>query len=311
MAASVSSQIFLTLILIIGKKYQFRIIIVRKYIRDIIGYGGWLTAGVLVRNVTNEIDKVVIGRFLPIADLGAINRPSGFVSRISSQVNGVFDTVLFPILSSIQHDKSRITRGYLKIVSLIICLSLVLGGSIALGAKIVIDIFFGSQWEHLEPILIIFALSMMLHGFSRVSDSFFRSLGIVKRYFWARQINCVIMLIFVIIGCQFGILAVAIAMASGTLASCIIKYFMQRPRVGVKTSTLLKTVGRHAAWLISLFVACLIIRYTVPYGEFIGVGLFLTLVIASMIFTPRLYGPTFREVVIDRYLKKFRKLRIY
>lgn len=309
--ASVANQLFLTLILAMMKKYQFRLVIVKSYVKEILGYGGWLTASVILRNLTNEIDKVIIGRMLPIADLGAINRPQGFVNRISSQVNGIFDTVLFPILSSIQDDKSRIGRAYMKIVTLVFSFSFILASGISLGSKLIIDIFFGSQWEHLRPILIIFSFAMIIHGFSRIADSFFRSLGIVRKYFLARLINWVIFVSAVWIGCHFGILGAALAMAIGSGLSCLVKYFMQKRQVGVSSRELMKEVIANNYFIAILFTLSVTVMFTVTYGEFLGLALFIVLFGFSIIFFPKLFGKIFMETVINKYLRFAKKYRVY
>lgn len=302
--SGVCNQFFLAIILAILKKYQFQLIIVKKYIKEIVGYGGWLTASVIVRNLTNQIDKIIIGRFLPIADLGALNRPQGFIERISSHINGIVDTVLFPILSSIQDDKAKVSRGYIKIVSLVVTFSFFLASTIGLGSKLVVDIFFGSQWEHLQTILIIFSFSMIVHGFSRVSDSFFRSLGLVKKYFLARLINWIIAVVFVIIGCKFGIFGAAVAIAVSTVSSCLIKFLMQSKAVGVSLSGLISTVVRSIIMPALCAVVSVCVRLWAPYGFISGVICFIVLVLASIYFFPTSFSPAFREIVIQRYFHR-------
>lgn len=303
-AAVVSNQVFLTIILIVMKKFKFRIMIERSFVKEIIGYGGWLTASVITRNLTNEIDKIIIGRLLPIADLGALNRPQGFVNRISSQVTGIVDTVLFPILSSIQDDKEKIARGYLKIVSLVMTFSFFLGCIISLGSKFVIEIFFGSQWMHLQLILAIFSFAMILHGYSRVADSFFRSLGIVKQYFIARLVNWIVVIIFVIIGCKFGIIGVSVSLVLGTFVSCLVKFLMQKENIGVSFYDVTKAICRSLIAPILIFLLALLLRFICPYGEYIGVTVFCVLLFVSIWFFPNVYSPEFRDIVISRYLRK-------
>lgn len=310
-ASTVANQIFFTIILAVLKKYQFRFIIIRAYIKEIVGYGGWLTAAVILRNLTDEIDKVIIGRMLPIADLGAINRPQGFVNRISSQINGIFDTVLFPILSSIQNDTNRIGRAYIKIMSIVCALSLILGALLSLGSKLIIDIFFGPQWENLRTILIIFSLALIINGFSRIADSFFRSLGIVKKYFIARLINWVVFITAVWLGCHYGILGATLAMVTGSFISCLIKYAMQQSNIGIHTSTLLVSIFKNTGLIAIVFIISLMVMYNLPYGDYIGLVTFILITFASMILFPGLYGQIFRENVIYRYLKFAQKCRIY
>lgn len=310
-AVAIFSQLFLTLTFVILGKVKFKFLIVKKYIKDIMGYGGWLTASVVVRNFTNEIDKIIIGRFLSISDLGAINRPSGFVGRINSHVNGIFDVVLFPILSGIQDNIEKITRAYIKIVSLMMTFSIILAGTLTISSKLIINIFFGPQWLDLQPILVIFSLATLIHGFSRVADSFFRSLGIVKLYFIARIINWVIFVGCVCIGCQFEIIGAAVGMVVGSILSCFIKFLMQRKYVNVNSVVLLKSILANISTPLLLFISIFLIDTYLGISEYIGITMFFTLLLVTMIFTPRLFGTVFRETVINRYLKRFQIMRIY
>ncbi len=304
---NISYQFFLTIILTILRKYDFKIIIIKGYIKEILRYGGWLTGAVILRNFTDEIDKIIIGRLLPITDLGAINRPSGFVNRISSSVNGIFDTVLFPILSSIQDSPDHISRAYIKVMSLISTFSLLIASFLTLGSKLIIDIFFGPQWESLQLILVIFSLSLVVTGFGRIADSFFRSLGIVRNYFFARLINWIISIILISIGCYFSILGATIGMALATLLSCIIKYLMQVKYIGVSSKELIISLLDNIKYPSALLIVCSVIMVALPYGNYVGIAVYSTLLIASLFLTPKLFGEVFQNVIIDRYINKFKK----
>lgn len=310
-AVAICSQLFLTCTLFILGKIKFKFIIIREYVKEIIDYGGWLTLSVIVRNLTNEIDKIIIGRFLSITDLGAINRPQGFVSRINSNFNGIFDTVLFPILSGIQSDKEKISRAYIKIVSLIMTFSIILAGFLTVGARMIIDIFFGNQWGYLQPILVIFAFGTMIHGFSRIADSFFRSLGIVKLYFYARIINWIVFIIAVCIGCQFGLYGAAIGIVAGSFISCVIKYLMQKNYVNVKTHILISEIANNIAFPLLIIILIVGVNSIFNLSDYIVLVAYMFILGTSMIFFPRFFGKVFQETIINRYLNKLRRFRIY
>lgn len=72
---------------------------------SIVNFGGWLTLSVVFRNFANQADKLLMSKFLSVASLGAYNRPKEFIDTISTKLNGIFDTALFPILSGIQDQK--------------------------------------------------------------------------------------------------------------------------------------------------------------------------------------------------------------
>ena len=309
--AVVFNNLILTIIFLILGKVRFRFLLIRQYIKDIIGYGGWLTASVILRNLTDEIDKIIIAKFLPISQLGAINRPQGFVSRITIQINGIFDTVLFPILSEIREDGDKIARAYINIMSLTVTFSLFIASGLLLSSNLIINIFFGSQWLYLRNILIIFSFAALINGASRIADSFFRSLGIVKKYFLTRIINWGIYVISVIIGCKYGILGVSIGMVSGTLFSLIIKYLMQFKDVGVNTYSLLITIFKNILTPLLVFTVFFLLEILFNVSEIFCILGFLVSILVTMISFPSIYGRLFRINVIDRYLLRMKKFRIF
>lgn len=302
-------QIALTIILICLKKYKFSLGIHRRYIKETLSYGGWLTASVITRNITNEIDKVIIGKFLSVADLGAINRPAGFVAKISGQVNGIFDTILFPILSPIQDDKSRIHSAFLKINSLVVLLSAFTCALMTLGSRVILDIFFGPQWLFLQNVLIIYCVANIFHGFSRICDCFFRSLGIVKSYFLMRLINGVIIILLTWFGCRYGIMGAVIASFCGTVISCTIKFIVLSPHVGVGAAVFISTIIRNIWYPMLVFFAFLPLLIFSD-DKFIGLSGYVAVTALTAILYPRIYGKLFESMIADRYLKIFKPLRI-
>ena len=108
----VLNSVFATLISYFFAKVQYRFYIDRKAVKSIVNFGGWLTLSVILRNFVAQIDKLLISKFLSVSSLGAYNRPKEFIDTISSKLNGIFDTALFPILSGIQDQQDSIRNAY-------------------------------------------------------------------------------------------------------------------------------------------------------------------------------------------------------
>ena len=90
--------------------------IYKEETKGIVSFGGWLTIGVVLNNISFQLDKLVLSKWLSVEALGAYNRPAGVVSMISTKINGIFDTVLFPMLADMQDNKEKIkTNGSIKL----------------------------------------------------------------------------------------------------------------------------------------------------------------------------------------------------
>ena len=179
--------------------------------KSIINFGGWLTASVIVNNITHQLDKLLLPKWLSVEDLGSYNRPAGFVSTATTKFGNVFDTVLFPMLSDLQDNPDKVKGVLRRSINLLSLCSAILATIFFFNAELIIDIFFGSQWTDLVPILQIVSLSIVFNFISRLVDCFFRSLALVKLNCFIRIGAAILTFFCIYIGSRFNITAVAVS----------------------------------------------------------------------------------------------------
>ena len=296
-ASAVANTIFMTIILfaVSGISLNFRIH--NHYVKDIMSYGGWLTGSVIVRRITTELDKFILTRFMPVSSIGAYNRPSGFIVRITDQVNGIYDTVLFPILSSVKDDSAKLQESFLKVVSLISWFSTILMCCFILGAKILIDVFFGSDWYWLVDIFKVLSISVLFLAYSRIGDCYFRSLGLVKPYFYVRLVTCILTLVCVYVGCHYDIMGVAIGVVISRFLDSVIKFAYLAIQMSVKFLDVVKVVLSPIWLTILVFTLFYMVIPYIPYGEYTSLFMFAIIGVFLLIFTPRLFGRIYYDNV--------------
>lgn len=232
-----------------------RLVIYRSDAKSMFSFGGWLTASVLVNQSTQQLDKLVLGKWLSISALGAYSRPATFVSTISDRINGIFDTVLFPILSSYQDDTAKIKEVYQKSIVLLNIFSTALASIFFFNAELIIKIFFGHDWLSLVPVLRIIAVGVIFMVDQRLVDCFFRSLSLVKENFFLRLICMVIMLIALYIGARHGIIATAISVVVANLISILIKISYLTIKIDVQLRDVLNSFAISIKPMLPIFVA--------------------------------------------------------
>lgn len=308
-ASAIANAVLMTIILfgVRGVMPNFRIY--SRYNKDILSYGGWLTGSVIVRRITTELDKFILTRWIPVAQIGAYNRPANFITSIVDRVNGIYDTVLFPILSSYSDDKDKLKDSFLTASSLVSWASMILMAGFVLSAQIIIDIFFGSEWEWLVGIFRILSLSILFLAYSRIGDCYFRSLGWVKAYFYIRLVVCLITLACVSVGCQYGIVGVAISVVVSRVMDSVIKMLYLSIKLSVRFLDLAKAV-LTPTWITMLVtIGCyLIIRY-VPYGEYTAILLFMGVGMILLIAIPQMFGKEYYENVYSVVKSKILSLK--
>ena len=195
----------------------------RTETKEIVSFGGWLTLGVIFNNLTQQLDKLLLPKWMSIETLGSYNRPAGFVSSISMRINGIFDTVLFPMLSDFQNDRTKVNHVLQMSVSLLNSFSVILAALFFFNAHLIITVFFGENWLDLVPIMQIVSISIIFNINGRLVDCFFRSLAYVKLGFYLRVLAASITFGCIYIGSSNGVHGVATSIVIANIVNILIK----------------------------------------------------------------------------------------
>lgn len=304
-ASSIANSLLLTIILFAISGVRPSIRIYKQFVREIVSYGGWLTGSVIVRRITTELDKFILTRWIPVAQIGAYNRPANFITRIADQINGIYDIVLFPILSTLKDDAKQLQKSFLTAVALVSCFSLILMAAFILGAQVIIEIFFGAEWDWLVSIFRVLSISVIFLAYSRIGDCYFRSLGLVKHYCYLRIATCVVTLLCVYVGCQYGIKGVAIGVVVSRFCDCVLKGMYLVVKMSINFVKLLKSLLQPTWITILLTIGCYMFVRQIEYGEYIGVFVFAIVMILLLLSAPKIFGRTYYENVYMVIKEKF------
>ena len=220
---AVLGAIITTLLSFVVARTTFRIRYYREEAGKIIGFGGWLTLSVIVRDIAQQIDRLLMPRLLSITSLGAYNRPKEFINQISGRLNGIFDKTLFPILSDIQDNKKSIQNAFMSSLYYMNIFSMLLSLTFIFNANLIIRVFFGEDWLELTIIFQILSVSLLFNICGRLADCYFRSLGLVKQQFFLRIIQVIINIIGLLIGYKWDLIGIAVAVLITHVMMIIIK----------------------------------------------------------------------------------------
>ena len=195
----------------------------REESKSVVSFSGWLMLGVIMSSITNQIDKLLLGRWLSVEKLGAYNRPAGFITNIISQINTVFDGVLFPILSVYQDSMVKFRELLYRSYGLLSTLGVLLATFLYFNSDLIIWCFFGREWNSLIPVLKISSLSAVFMLNNTLADCFFRSFNLVKSGFFIRAFGLMVALLFLYIGVKYDLVGVALSFFTANLFVVILK----------------------------------------------------------------------------------------
>lgn len=182
-----------------------------KAFKEIFGFGGWLQASVFFRKIADQVDRLMMSSLFNVTTLGMYSRPKEFINSMTGRLTDIFDSSLFPVLSSIQDEKERLVKSYnsslyyLNIVGLMVTLAFMFN------SELIIRIFLGSEWMNVNMLFVVLSLSGISMVNGSLGDVFLRSLAFTKQQFFLRVLQAVVSILLIILASRWGVVFVALA----------------------------------------------------------------------------------------------------
>ncbi|GEK91054.1 lipopolysaccharide biosynthesis protein [Alkalibacterium kapii] len=128
-------------------------------IRPFIKFGIYIVAKQLMTQITHHIDELIIGYFLSAEILGLYHFAKNMLGKLRILITTSFAKVMFPVLSKVKNDMSRLTNAYNKISKYLGIFAFPIFIGIAMTAHSFIPVLFGSEWIESTDFFIILSLS--------------------------------------------------------------------------------------------------------------------------------------------------------
>lgn len=183
-AAMIISMITAAIIEVILSFVIFKDMPVLRFEKDkfakVIHSGKWITGAGIFGYVFQNIDNVVVGRFLGTTSLGFYQQAYSISTLPVSGVSDIFSKVMFPVFVKMSGELSELKKAFYKALIAVFSLALVFGIVVLFFSKPIILIFLGPNWLVIEPVLKILAIFGVSKSILNSTYSLFLSLKMQK-----------------------------------------------------------------------------------------------------------------------------------
>ncbi len=209
---SLFSQLLKMPLLFIASKWRPKFIFNKKSIKELFSYSAYLTGFSIINYGARRSDDFLIGKFMGAGNLGIYSRAYNLMLLPITQIIGLISNVMFPALASIQDDKERVKRIYLRTIQVVAFITFpMMIGLIAVGDNFIIAIF-GSKWAEVIPIIRILAFVGVTQTLANPVGWIYTSQGKTNWMFWWGIFGSGSIIIAIVIGVMLGsIYSVAVA----------------------------------------------------------------------------------------------------
>ena len=294
-------------------KTSFSLSIDKYNASKIFRFSGWLMASVVFRNIAHQVDKLLMPRLLTIEALGAYNRPKDFMNQISSKLNGIFDSALFPVLSSIQDEKKKLSNAFIQSLSILNIFAMLLTLTFALNSQLIIRIFFGEEWMSLNEVTIILSFALVFNIDGRLSDCYLRSMGMTQFQFYFRIFEAAVNIIGVLVGYNWGIIGVAYSVVATNALTKILKTIYVANKIDIGALDIIMVIIKSWKYMLILIPICVVGLYFFSnniWGNVAQGILFSITVLLIFLCFPKIVGETYNHIVYNKLISiAFKKLK--
>lgn len=121
--------------------------------------------------IFNNIRTLTIGKFYQPSALGEFERANHIAYLPNTWINGLLGSVTYPILASIQHDRSRLNLVYRKYIR-ITCMCIFMGSTLLIAlCEPIISLLYGPQWKNCVPYIQILTWAVMTYHIVELNNN--------------------------------------------------------------------------------------------------------------------------------------------
>jgi len=179
-----------------------------------------LTGSNLAHYFVRNMDNALIGRFLGAAALGYYALAYGLMMYPLYNVTWNLGNVLFPALSRIQEDNTRLRQAYVRALSVIATITFPLMLGLLATADLLVLACFGAKWAPMAPIARILAPVGLLQSITVTTGMIFTAKGRTGLQFRWALIETFFVLPAFVIGLRWGTVGVASGYAVSQFLLC-------------------------------------------------------------------------------------------
>ena len=201
----------------------------------------------LVNYFSRNLDKLIIGRWMSIRDLGYYDKSYRLMQQPQNNITAVLNPVLLPNFSQYQNDMNLMATQYLKVIAVMASISFPIGITLCLCGPEIISLMYGPQWEPAIPCFQILCLSLPCAMLTSTTGALFQACNATKYLFYVGCVNSAAVVIGFLISSYYFRTIEAVAFAwtiysvIGTLFSFTIMFhFVLKSNIFAFIKTLIK-----------------------------------------------------------------------
>lgn len=199
-------------------------------IKPLVLYGGAFTGGQLANVISENLDKLLIGRFFGMTELGYYTRAHVLIQTPTTALLGPVQTVLFPIMSKARQNSEHYRDAVIFWGKSTVYLFAILAALAAASSQGIVSLILGNEWSVTVDVFRWLALLLFARPLGSMVYLIMISEGNMKVFSAWVWTNVTLTIVAIVIGLKWGPtgVAAALGLAGVVLGVPIALWFLAR-----------------------------------------------------------------------------------
>jgi O-antigen/teichoic acid export membrane protein len=181
--------------------------------RDLLRFGFGHSMAQIGTLLSQQGDNLVVGRWLGPAALGIYGRAYNLMVMPAHAFGRIINRVLFPVMSQVQDEPTRLANGYERSLAIVAFISLPLSAYLWVVAPEFIALILGPRWGDVVLPFRLFSISLLFRMSTKISDACTKAAGEVYLRAILQYVYAALVVIGAVIGQRWGVGGVAVAVS--------------------------------------------------------------------------------------------------
>lgn len=227
----------------------------RRSLGDLMGFGLGYAVAEIGNFAANQVDNIVVGRFLGPAALGLYGRAFQYLMLPVNLIGRATDKVLFPAMTKVQNEPARLARGYMRALGAVTLVTLPLSLVLIVAAPEIVLVLLGAKWSATVTPFRFLAASMLFRTSYKISESVARAAGAVAARAWRQWTFAALVTSGALLGLPGGLAGVSAGVAIAIFCMFLLMLGLSRRLIGLSWLKLAGLHLRHALCSLPIVLA--------------------------------------------------------
>lgn len=228
----------------------------KQSFKSLFGFGSKLLLSGLYAMSFREVYNITIGKFYSSSDLGFYNRSLGFADVTAGTITGILQQVTYPVLASLQDDKTRLVSVYSRLIKMTAFFVFPLMTLLALLSEPFIMFFLTEKWAPAIVLLQWLCFARFFYPLSAINMNILNAVGRSDLFLKVDLSKAPLMILSMVITIPMGVKAIVIGMVIVSTISFFINAYMPGKLFGYGAIKQLKD-------MIPIFISIIIMSFCV------------------------------------------------